>query len=80
MLITLAENDPPVFEKQSLELLHALQEKHQQMPRFVHMIGHNHLSVALYLGLEDDLLAPQLRSFIHDNGDDKPQELIRHKA
>jgi hypothetical protein len=43
------------------------------------MIGHNHLSPALYLGLEDDLLAPQLRSFIHEKGDDKVQELLRFK-
>jgi triacylglycerol lipase len=77
LLLTLAENDPPRFEKQTLELMNALQEKHQQLPRFVHMIGHNHLSVALYLGLEDDLLAPQLRSFIHDKGDYKFLELIR---
>lgn len=79
MLLTLAENDPPRFEKQTLELMSALQEKNKQLPRFVHMIGHNHLSPVLYLGLEDDLLAPQLRSFIHEKGDDKFQELIRYK-
>jgi acetyl esterase/lipase len=79
MLLTLAEMDPPIFEKQTLELMNALHEKHQQLPRFVHMIGHNHLSVALYLGLEDDLLAPQLRNFIRDKADDKVQELIRYK-
>jgi acetyl esterase/lipase len=79
ILLTLAEHDPPMFEKQGLELMRALQEKHQQMPRFIHMIGHNHLSPALYLGLEDDLLAPQLRSFIHEKGDDKLQELLRFK-
>jgi triacylglycerol lipase len=79
ILLTLAEHDPPVFEKQGLELMRALQEKHQQMPHFVHMIGHNHLSPALYLGLEDDLLAPQLRNFIHEKSDDKTQELLRYK-
>lgn len=66
MLVTLAEHDPPQFEQQGLELLTALQLKHRRMPRFVHMIGHNHLSVALYLGLEGDLLAPQLLAFIRD--------------
>jgi acetyl esterase/lipase len=79
ILLTLAELDPPTFEKQGLDLMCALQEKHRQMPRFVHMLGHNHLSPALYLGLEDDLLAPQLRSFIHDKSDHKVQELLRFK-
>ncbi len=43
------------------------------------MTGHNHLSVALYLGLEDDLLAPHLSNFIHEKSDDKIPELIRYK-
>lgn len=79
LLLALAEHDPPMFERQTLELMQAWQAKHQQLPRFVYMIGHNHASPALYLGLEDDLLAPQLRSFIHEKGDDKFQELLRYK-
>lgn len=66
MLITIAECDPPYFEQQGLELLAALQRRHGQLPRFVQMIGQNHFSVAMYLGLPGDLLAPQLHSFIHD--------------
>lgn len=68
MLLTLAENDPPFFEQQTLDLLSALQRKRQQMPRFVHLTGQNHLSAALYLGLPDDLLGPQLQRFIQDCG------------
>jgi acetyl esterase/lipase len=66
LLLTIAENDPALFEQQGLELLVALQRKHGQLPRFVHMLGHNHFSVALYLGLSGDLLAPQLLQFIAD--------------
>jgi len=66
LLVTIAENDPPMFEQQGLELLAALQRKHGQLPRFVHMLGQNHLSVALYLGLPGDQLAPQLQQFIAD--------------
>jgi acetyl esterase/lipase len=67
LLVTLAECDPPYFEQQGLALLNALQKKHGQLPRCVHMIGQNHLSVALYLGLAGDLLGPQLRAFIDDH-------------
>ena len=67
LLVTLAECDPPYFEQQGLALLGALQKQRGQLPRMVHMIGQNHLSVALYLGLDGDLLGPQLRSFIDDN-------------
>lgn len=68
MLVTVAEQDPPLFERQGLALLLALQQRRQQLPRFVHLIGQNHLSVALYLGLPGDLLAPQLQQFIADHG------------
>lgn len=64
LLVTLAENDPPDFERQGLALLTALQQKHGQLPRTAYLTGQNHLSVALYLGLPGDLLAPQLLSFI----------------
>jgi triacylglycerol lipase len=67
MLVTIAECDPPFFEQQGLMLITALQKKRGQLPRFVHMIGQNHLSVAMYLGQDGDLLAPQLRSFIDDH-------------
>ena len=67
LLVTLAECDPAYFEQQGLALIDALQRRHHQLPRLVHMIGQNHLSVAVYLGLEGDVLAPQLRSFICDH-------------
>lgn len=67
MLVTLAEMDPPIFEEHGLQLLTALQEKYKKLPRFVHALGQNHLSVALYLGLEGDLVGPQILAFIEDN-------------
>jgi acetyl esterase/lipase len=67
LLITMAEYDPPPFQAQCLQLLNAWHAKHGELPAFVHMLGHNHLSPALYLGLPEDQLAPQLRRFIEEN-------------
>lgn len=69
LLISIAEMDAPMFEQQGLQLLTALQARHQKLPRFVHAIGQNHLSPALYLGLDGDLLSPQLDAFIRDHCD-----------
>lgn len=67
LLVSVAEMDPPLFEQQGLQLLSALHTRHGQLPRFVHALGQNHISPALFLGLENDLLAPQLFAFIHDH-------------
>ncbi len=64
MLISLTEFDPPQFERQTLDLLSAIQSVKAKLPAFVYAIGQNHLSVAMYLGLPGDLVAPQLKSFI----------------
>jgi triacylglycerol lipase len=67
LLVSVAEMDAPMFEQQGLQLLSAVQARHQKLPRFVHAIGQNHLSPALYLGLDGDLLAPQLDAFIREH-------------
>ena len=67
LLVTMSEYDPPEFQAQTLQLLNAWLGKHGELPRYVHMLGQNHISTALYLGLPDDLLAPQLQRFIADN-------------
>jgi triacylglycerol lipase len=67
VLISTAENDPPKFQAQALQFLNAWQGKKGEMPGYVHMLGQNHLSVALYLGLPEDQLAPQLLRFITEN-------------
>jgi len=66
MLVTLSEYDPPMFEQQGLQLLTAYQKRHEQLPHFVHASGQNHLSIALSLGLEGNLLGPQLKAFIEE--------------
>jgi len=68
LLVTLAEFDPPQFEQQALALLVAVQRSKGSLPRFVHAVGQNHFSVALYLGLAGDLVASQIKSFINEHG------------
>lgn len=67
LFVTLAELDPPVFEQQGLQLLSAYQKKHRHLPAFVYAMGQNHMSVAMALGLDVDLVGPQLKAFIDDN-------------
>jgi len=67
LLVSMAEYDPPAFQAQTLQFINAWQGKYGKVPWFVHMLGQNHLSVALYLGLEGDLLAPQLKRFIEEH-------------
>lgn len=66
LLVTLAELDPPVFERQGLQLLSAYQQRHHHLPAFVYAAGQNHMSVAMSLGLEVDLVGPQLKAFIDE--------------
>jgi acetyl esterase/lipase len=67
LLVTLAEYDPPQFEQQALALLTAVQQSKGRVPHFVHAVGQNHLSVALYLGLPGDLVGPQIKRFIDEH-------------
>lgn len=64
LLVSIAEYDPPVFEQQGLQLLTAYQKCHQHLPHFVYATGQSHLSMALALGLDGDLLGPALKGFI----------------
>lgn len=64
LLVAMAELDPAPFQAQSLELLQHYYDSHQDLPHSVYMSGHNHLSGILSLGLEVDLLGPQLKLFI----------------
>ncbi|TAJ92313.1 MAG: alpha/beta hydrolase [Gammaproteobacteria bacterium] len=63
-LIALAEREPPIFERQALELLTALHERDQRLPPFVHLLGQNHLSGILHLGLPGDRLGPAILDFM----------------
>lgn len=66
LLVSLADFDPPMFEQQGLQLLAAWQRRHGKLPQFVYASGQNHLSVAMALGLEIDLVGPRLKAFIDD--------------
>ena len=67
VMVVLPEHEVGLFESQALEVLAALKERDSHLPRFIHLIGHNHLSGILHLGLEGDLLGPRLIEFINDN-------------
>ena len=70
LLVTMAEYDPPEFQAQTIQFLsegwyHCKEE--ESLPKHIYLLGQNHLSAALYLGLPDDQLAPQLKRFIEEN-------------
>lgn len=67
LLVSVAEYDPAKFQAQTLQFLNAWLGKHGGLPWQVTMLGHNHLSPALYVGLEGDQLAPVLKRFIDEH-------------
>jgi acetyl esterase/lipase len=67
LMVTTAELDPPDFLRQGAKLLEAMVEERQQYPRFLHLMGHNHLSPVLNLGTEGDYLTSQLLEFIRQS-------------
>lgn len=67
IMVVLPEHEMELFETQALEVLAALKERDSHLPRFIHLIGQNHLSGILHLGLEGDMLGPRLLEFINDN-------------
>jgi len=66
-MAALAELEPGFFERQTLEFLAAIQARDGRMPPFVHLLGHNHLSGILHLGLEGDLLGPRIIDFVNSH-------------
>ena len=65
IMLVIPEHEVDFFENQALEILAALKERDNRLPRFIHLIGHNHLSGILHLGLEGDQLGPQILDFIN---------------
>lgn len=70
LLVTMAEYDPPKFQAQTMQFLsewwHSRRDE-EFLPWHIYMLGQNHLSVALYLGLPGDQLAPVLRRFMEEH-------------
>jgi acetyl esterase/lipase len=65
LLVTVAENDPPIFEEQAMKLLNALYQRDKRIPWFQRMWGHNHISAMLHVGVEpDDQLGGLIRDFV----------------
>jgi acetyl esterase/lipase len=67
LMVITAELDPVDFLRQGVKLLEAMVEERQQYPRFLHLIGHNHLSPVLNLGTEGDYFTSQLLEFIRQS-------------
>jgi acetyl esterase/lipase len=65
LLVTVAENDPPLFEKNAMVLQNALYERDKRIPWFQRMWGHNHISAMLHVGVEpEDQLGNLIRDFV----------------
>lgn len=70
LLLTMAEYDPAKFQAQTIQFLSKYWygcKSEETLPRHIFLLGQNHLSAALYLGLQDDQLAPQLKRFIEEH-------------
>jgi len=70
LLVTMAEYDPAQFQAQTIQFLSKWWyscKGEETLPRHIFLLGQNHLSPALYLGLQDDQLAPQLKRFVEEH-------------
>jgi len=63
MLVGTAEYDPAHFQRQTMGLIQALSGARKVLPPLVQLLGHNHLSGVLHLGLPDDQLGLAIRLF-----------------
>jgi acetyl esterase/lipase len=63
-MFTLSEFDPADFERQALDLVNAVYERHGRWPRFARLLGHNHFTSTLHLNTPDDYLGRQILDFI----------------
>lgn len=68
LLVAMAEHDPAMFMRQSVTLIRQRLERHGTLPQTVYMTGQNHVSGILCLGLEGDVLGPQILQFVERNG------------
>lgn len=65
MLFTVAEHDPPTFQKQAATLIERWFVEKQTLPRMLYMPDANHMTAALGIGGADQFLAPEIAAFIH---------------
>lgn len=64
MLFTVAEHDPPAFQKQAARLVERWFTAKQVLPRLLYLPDANHMSAALGIGGADELLALEIAAFI----------------
>jgi len=62
-LVGMAEHDPSHFQRQALGLIDAAFAKRRTLPPLLQLLGHNHLSGMLHLGLPRDQLGPAVAEF-----------------
>lgn len=63
MLVGLAEYDPVHFQRQTMGLIQAIAGARKVLPPLVQLLGHNHLSGVLHLGLPNDQLGLAIKLF-----------------
>jgi hypothetical protein len=65
LLVTVAENDPPMFEQHAMALVNALFRRDNRLPWFQRLWGHNHISAMLHVGLQpEDQLGDLILDFV----------------
>jgi triacylglycerol lipase len=64
LMIVIAEMEPTFFHTQGIELLSAICERDRACPRFLSLVGHNHLTEIFHLNSGENLLGSQIREFI----------------
>jgi len=64
LLLTVAENDPPDFQRQAAWAVAARAEAQAAWPEFHRLAGHNHITPVLEIGSDEDELGPILADFI----------------
>jgi len=67
VLFTVAEFDPPHFDKSIALMIHELTLKHDVMLRFRQLMGHNHISGSMSIGTADTMLSDEILDFIRVN-------------
>lgn len=66
LFIAAAEFDPPRFQTEFFGLMRERLENHGRMPRGYIAAGHNHYTMAMHLGTDDERLSREIASFIKD--------------
>jgi triacylglycerol lipase len=67
-LFTVAEYDPPLFQRQAAVLVEDWLRAKDEWPRMVYLPDGNHMSAALALGSSEDGLGSELAAFIRKHG------------